>query len=536
MADFRLDNRNWAFLNGPWSGGPDGQFIPADDGRVEYIAVVDDAAYGDFTARYRFKYRNFGGGARLLFRVQDARRFYALDVPANGQQFRSRHFWAGLVIGDGTPLQRYLQFGLVPGLCARVDHWYDARVEARGSHLRAWINDILVADVEDTTYQVGRLGLSAISSPYYEAPHFSSLQIDGESAAVTPWPGLHAPKQHWITPCRETDPSSFQSYASMLQSGTGEVVLYLTTGNPAHGDVRRTFDIRSVDAGRTWGEPEQATFRGLGAPLVRKDGTWMCIFADDSSPEKPLYSFESPNEGGTWSRRRIPLNFEGEWPEGWKAAGPASPIRMHDGAWVLPVTSSLADNTMTPSLVTFQTCFVLRSEDDGHTWSAPVLCDSSHNHPDKPLKPEIGGGLMHAARFYELGMDEVDDDVLIGIGRPERDPYMWQIQSNDGGRTWEPAALGHFPGYCPSLTSTRSGDVIATTRHPYFSAHLSRDRGRTWQPPVILDYAQWANQQALEVEPDVVLVTYMGHIMDPGQADSRIARLRAKDGLLTLDH
>ena len=40
-----------------------------------------------------------------------------------------------------------LEFGLVPGLCARLDHWYDARVEAKGSRLRAWINDILVADV-----------------------------------------------------------------------------------------------------------------------------------------------------------------------------------------------------------------------------------------------------------------------------------------------------------------------------------------------------------------------------------------------------
>ena len=77
---------------------------------------------------------------------------------------------------------------------------------------------------------------------------------------------------------------------------------------------------------------------------------------------------------------------------------------------------------------------------------------------------------------------------------------------------------------------------MATTRYPHFSAHLSRDNGRTWSPPVIIDYAIWANQQAVEIEPDVVLLTYMGHIMVPGQADSRIARLRVTDWGLVLDN
>ena len=133
-------------------------------------------------------------------------------------------------------------------------------------------------------------------------------------------------------------------------------------------------------------------------------------------------------------------------------------------------------------------------------------------------------------------MDEAGPGTLVGIGRPDRDPYMWQLRSPDGGRTWEPAAIGHFPGFCPSLTRTASGALVATTRYPHFAAHLSRDNGRTWEPPVIVDYAIWANQQAVEIEPDVVLVTYMGHIMEPGQADSRIARLRVTGAGLALDH
>ena len=77
---------------------------------------------------------------------------------------------------------------------------------------------------------------------------------------------------------------------------------------------------------------------------------------------------------------------------------------------------------------------------------------------------------------------------------------------------------------------------MATVRFPYFSAYVSRDGGRTWSLPYIIDYCYWANQQAVEIEPDVVLVTYMGRIMEPGEADSRIARIRVTGDGLLLDH
>ena len=110
------------------------------------------------------------------------------------------------------------------------------------------------------------------------------------------------------------------------------------------------------------------------------------------------------------------------------------------------------------------------------------------------------------------------------------------MQSNDGGRTWLPAAPAPFPAYCRSLTATRSGHIIATTRYPHFSARVSHDRGRTWDPPVILGYAGFCNQTAVEVEPDVVIVTHMGDILKVGQLDSCIVRLRVVNGKLTLDH
>jgi len=524
------DGRGWTFLNGVWTDEPGGELAPPDGTRVEYLAVRERETFADFAARFRFRLRHIAT-VRFLFRLQDSRRFYALDLPFGGQQFRGRACWAGLVVADGTPLQRYLSFGLVPGQCAALGRWYDVRVEAVGARLRAWLNDVPVADVKDSTYRAGRLGLGSVQTPYIEAPRFAGLQVTGPVCAAPDWPGLAAPAPHWLTPCAETEPGTYQSYANLIRSNSGAVTLFLTYGNPNAGQTQRAVYCRSTDGGRTWAPPEPATLDiGFGGPFVRRDGTWVCLHARPEQAEAPLVAYCSPDEGRTW-RGPEPLRIAGGWPPAWRPGTTWRVVRRRDGTLVAPVMAALAGEPATDSQCPFWAALCLRSTDDGHTWSAPVLCDA-----DARAAPAPPAMLRYAARYYEVAMDEAADGALVGIGRPDRDPYMWQLRSPDGGSTWEPAAVGHFPGYCPSLTRTASGALVATTRYPHFAAHLSRDHGRTWEPPVIVDYAIWANQQAVEVEPDVVLVSYMGHIMEPGQADSRIARLRVTERGLALDH
>ena len=169
----------------------------------------------------------------------------------------------------------------------------------------------------------------------------------------------------------------------------------------------------------------------------------------------------------------------------------------------------------------FSTNFVLRSTDDGATWAAPVWCDS--NNATEP------GRWFSAGNFSEMGLAEPTDNVVIGYGRPGPWPYMWRIQSNDGGKTWEPAAFGAFPGYCSTLTRTASGALVAVHRFPYLGANVSYDGGVTWDAGTVVDYPLWANHQAVEVEPDVVLVNYMGYIAELGKADRRVVRLRVTE-------
>ena len=540
------DGRNWSFLHGAWADGPEGELTPPTGRDVEYMAIKHDAAYSDFTARFRFRFKGGYGGARFLFRVQDSRRFYALDIPCCGQQARARHMWAGMAVADGTPLQRYLNFNLIPGLCAKSQDWYEARIEAKGRRLRAWIDGRPAADVEDGAYDAGRLGFCSIVTTTFDGSNFQQLEVEGTAVNAPAWGGLKAPPLHWITPCPETDPNVPQSFGNLIQSKSGAVALGILFGNPNNCEVRRGVIVRSTDGGRTWSSPEAPMLqppRGEGgyvlggrANFVRRDGAWVLLFVKTGKAKAYLYTYESPDEGRTWIGPRA-LNIQGDWPEGWALVETWRPVRMHDGTLLLPVIARFEGPSggNSPPGEGFSTCFALRSEDDGLTWSQPVWCDSQNRFPRRPIETNTPDHRL-AAIISEVGMAEVEENVLLGIGRPHRDVYMWQIQSNDGGRTWEPASIGPFPGYCPSLTRTASGALVATTRFPYFAAHLSRDGGRTWDLPVIVDYAMWANQEAIEVEPDVVLVSYMGDILGPGAADSRIARLRVTPEGLRLDH
>ena len=516
------DARNWSFLNGHWIDGAEGELIPPDGGGKEYIAVAQSHEYSDFVANFRFKFRYPHGGARFLFRLQDSMRYYALDIPWCGQQNRNRHFWAGIVLADGTSLQRYLHFGLVPGICPEHDRWYEARIECSGNCIRAWIEGRLVASIEDQTYTTGRIGLMSLITAGNQAPRFASLQVEGAPVDLLPWDGLIQPPKHWITPCREVDPETFQSYPNIIKDNSGGLTVSIPFGNPNAGEVRRTVWVRSTDGGRTWSDPQPATLQqGFGAPFVKQDGTWVSVHCKPDGPvEEAMYTFESEDEGKTWSGPKA-LSVRGKWPKDFSlpAYPSGQPLRLRSGTLLVPVYCMVDEGVTTN--------FVFRSTDDGLTWEAPVRCDKNNGQYEERW--------FCPGNFSEIGIAEITDNVITGFGRPGPWPYMWQVQSNDGGQTWEPAAFGAFPGYCITLTKTTNGALVAIHRFPYLCANVSYDGGITWDAGTIIDYPLWANHKALEVEPGVVLVVYMGHIVDVGQDDNRILRLRVTKQGLTLD-
>ena len=58
------------------------------------------------------------------------------------------------------------------------------------------------------------------------------------------------------------------------------------------------------------------------------------------------------------------------------------------------------------------------------------------------------------------------------------------------------------------MTRTTSGAIVIAHRFPGYSVNISRDGGRNWDAGTIIDWSIWGQGALIEVEPDVLLVTY----------------------------
>jgi len=59
------------------------------------------------------------------------------------------------------------------------------------------------------------------------------------------------------------------------------------------------------------------------------------------------------------------------------------------------------------------------------------------------------------------------------------------------------------------MVRTAGGALLCAHRYPHYAVNISRDGGLNWDAGTVIDYPVWAMGCAIEVEPDVVLLTYM---------------------------
>jgi hypothetical protein len=169
------------------------------------------------------------------------------------------------------------------------------------------------------------------------------------------------------------------------------------------------------------------------------------------------------------------------------------------------------------------------SRDQGMTWSEPVPMDnaalSDGDTPDSPC-----GG------FSETGVAQLPGGRIVALARPFRSPFMWQTQSEDGGRAWRMACYAPFSGAGgPQLVATRSGHLACIKRGPGVGLHMSFDGGLNWDEGTMIDFPGSFNGRAIEVEPDVVLVVYPQTMDEIRPAPVHAQRIRlTRDGPVPL--
>jgi hypothetical protein len=146
--------------------------------------------------------------------------------------------------------------------------------------------------------------------------------------------------------------------------------------------------------------------------------------------------------------------------------------------------------------------YAIRSTDGGQSWSAAIELDSP------TWTGETRGAFPGSLDFTEPTGVAIGNRVTVLI-RPVYSPMMWQCWSDDAGASWDAATRATFPGYAQSMVRTQSGAIACAHRYPQYSVNVSRDNGLNWDEGTVIDYPAWAMGCMVEVEPDVVLSTYM---------------------------
>ncbi len=527
------DGTGWSFLGGQWTEngellGYHDRFVGEEiirppykiwvDGRYQ-LSETDDRnppgrafyiaeGYTDLTAEFEFNadYRELGhGSAGLILRAADAGHFYLVYFPWGGQQMRAKHFWAIIAKVEGDGYVRNLKAVWVPGVPSEVDRWYKVRVEAQGPQISVWVDGRFALSVTDEAYKSGCVGLAG-HGWYF----FRNVRIGGTPVVPPAW-----------------------SDETQLQADTFAVGLSsrsMPTGCVApNGDVLLAGSgqmVRSQDKGRTWSEPVELPL-GL-QPLGDYSDTLFCTSDGrlivmkyraraEHHPLVPAISIsESTDSGYTWLHADTDTYLthiggkvaaEG-WPELPATLHPYGPlVETEDGTLLRFLYGSAKDEDATFTDIhswgsAHCKAYAVRSTDAGVSWSPVEL--------DWPMwsGAEQRGQAPGSLDFTEPTGVAIGNAVTVLI-RPIYSPMMWQCWSYDGGASWDAAVRATFPGYAQSMIRTSSGAILCAHRFPHYSINVSYDDGVNWDAGTVIDYSAWAMGCMVEVEPDVVLCTYM---------------------------
>jgi len=494
----KLDDQ-WQFSGDSWTQDEEGVIRPPDKRNLHSRAVSTVQTYADVEIEFEFNgdYRETGtGSAGILLRSRDLNHGYLVYFPWGGQQLRAKHFWAAVGEFDGDAYLRHLVADWVPGVPSETDRWYHVRVMAKGPSIDVWVDGRRAAHAEDASYESGYLGLAG-----YGWYRFRNIRVSGTPIEGPPW----------------NAEATIPSHAFTIGLSSAEMPSACIAPN---GDVlvaANNLLVRSKDKGRTWQEPETLPeFLGkitdYGSTIfTTSDGRLMAMLyrpqSETGNPVPDILISESTDNGATWSDPAPSAVAEG-WPRQPKSLTAYGPVTENkDGVLMRFLLGGAGDEGATFTDVrtwgaTHCKAYVIRSADSGATWSAPIELD-------QPSWTNAARGTIPGSLDFTEPTGVVMGDTVTALIRPIYSPYMWQCWSYDGGASWDAAVRATFPGYAQSMARTASGAIVCAHRYPHYAVNVSRDDGLHWDAGTVIDYPVWAMGTITEVEPDVLLCTYM---------------------------
>jgi len=353
-----------------------------------------------------------------------------------------------------------------------------------------------------TPLQIGDMGGYAFSG------RISYVRLDPLSSVTLPPTGLkplsyQPPRRQaraevkWVKPiCAEK--GRFIGWPTVCRLANGDVLAVFSGDRDGHicpwGKVQM---VRSTDDGETWGEPvtvANSIVDDRDAGIVQMpDGEVIVTWFTSSAYRSPGILAKHPeyrrhDEKLDQEAAKAALGYflvrsrdNGKtWSKPEKLSNcdqtPHGPIVLKDGS-LLQIGRTTRSAVSTDAGRYAKTIItVSRSTDAGRTWT--MLC---------PEIPDRDGENSKAGLFHEPHVAELADGTLVGMVRYEGpDNCMRQTFSTDGGRTWTPMAKTDLLGLPPHLLVLPDGKVVCTYGrrlvNPGFGefAAISDDGCRTW--------------------------------------------------------
>lgn len=474
---YKGQEASWQFVNGPWKTNEAGDLIcPAEShwSKNTHIAFNTEQAYTDTVLSG--KWDGIRGGAELIVRALDSRRFYAIHFGTQGGTFplKDTLLQADIWKGDRDGYRRMLAHRSNIGIYSPTDphRWYDVRVECVGPEIIVYFQDNFVCAIKDDEYKAGLVGVSSTVG----ISAWKDLEVEGRRATLQPaWSIVEAklPKQFTVAWDAELSRKQIGDFATLAPND--EILVGFT------GDGNKRWITRSRDYGLTWEKP----VTGRLSPFLRRLGE-MWEIGNEQNPnviwmdrgtnfdELNMTNYwtvlsRSKDLGKTWSKA---VNLNIPFPAGrayaprkGKAGSVLSPYgstlgELSDGSIALTgMWRNSPDGNYTSDQVYF-----MRSTDQGRTWSVSPV-DPSEWARNESAWVEFPGG------------------ELLCLMRSNYTDALGASRSHDKGRTWTRVqpAIPYFGSSAPALLRTRENVLILAVRG--WEIFTSTDSGHTWSFP-----------------------------------------------------
>ena len=526
---------------------------PAKEYWDHSMAIRTDLCMADETLECEYLQTDHSGHFGFIFGAQDNEHYYWAQIPKAGLLWRARAFYAAISIADGSGYYRNLKMELMPNVLPHTNIWRSLKVERRGNQIQMWVAGVKGPCVTDDTYGSGRIGIKGFAG--YK---IRNLKIDGRSADSKSWVTKDYRHQTWYNPIPDLSLGDYQHNHLLLRVSNDELIMPMTIGRDESSNHRFTpensalYFFHSLDNGRSWSQygapvPQKGYASDkipLGRWLPLKDGVLRTLRFEDK--EKRFNYSESKDKGLTWSEWQ-PTKLLGNWARDifrkgtWNKGSVAQ--RLADGTLIAVIShgyddlysggqfASIANYGMGTWGTEIAQTYSSMSTDDGLTWSEPVPMDNAANDDgDEPDSPCFG--------FLETRMAELPGGKIVALARPYRSPFMWQTQSEDGGKSWQAATYAPFSGSgAASLLATHSGYLVSIKRGSGLELRYSVDGGVNWDQGTSIDLPNVYNGHAMEVEPDIILVGYPSCVDEVRPALMRMLRIKmTPDGPVPLDN